>query len=148
MQSKYYLQSKIKSTGLAYICWFLLGCHYAYMGRWLAQILFWLTGGGLLIWAFIDLLRIPGMVNRHNLLISSQMETIDAKEKMDEFMKLQMLTGNRNSANNIAETNSQSTDKSISTDDKIEKLKKIKELLDNGILSQEEFDNEKTKILK
>jgi len=61
---------KKKSMGLAYLCWFLFGLHYAYMGKWGIQILFWLTGGGFLIWFFIDLFRIPGIVRNHNADIS------------------------------------------------------------------------------
>jgi hypothetical protein len=45
MGKKY--QYKIKSKKKAYRMWFLFGSHYAYLGKWLSQILLWLT---LLAW--------------------------------------------------------------------------------------------------
>lgn len=70
----YYLQSQMKSTGIAYVCWFLLGCHYAYLGRWGMQILYWVTLGGLGIWMILDLFLIPGKVERHNWRVAQAME--------------------------------------------------------------------------
>jgi len=57
---------KAKSSGVAYVLWFLLGWHYVYLRGWGIQFLFWLTLGGLWIWWFIDLFRIPGMVREYN----------------------------------------------------------------------------------
>lgn len=61
---------KSKSTGVAYILWLtgisLLGFHYAYVRKWGIQILYWLTAGGLLVWWFVDLFRVPGMVRDYN----------------------------------------------------------------------------------
>lgn len=79
--NKYLLQSKMKSTGTAYLCWFFLGCHYAYLGKWGIQILYWLTLGGVGIWMLIDLFRMGSIVNKHNSLIAQQIEEIDKKEK-------------------------------------------------------------------
>jgi len=81
--NKHYLMSKMKSTGTAYLCWFFLGCHYAYLGKWGLQILYWITIGGFGIWAIIDLFLIPTKVNNHNLKISMQIDEIDKKEKAD-----------------------------------------------------------------
>ncbi len=53
---------KMKSIPLSYIFWILFGSHYIYLGKWLTQIIFWLTIGGLLIWWLIDIFRIPLMV--------------------------------------------------------------------------------------
>tara|TARA_R110002167_G_scaffold220263_2_gene424869 strand:- start:815 stop:1009 length:195 start_codon:yes stop_codon:yes gene_type:complete len=54
--NKHLLQSQIKSTGTAYLLFlFLFGTHYAYLGKWGLQFLFWFTFGGLGFWAFIDL---------------------------------------------------------------------------------------------
>lgn len=85
--NKHYLMSKMKSTGSAYLCWFFLGCHYAYLGRWGLQILYWFTLGGIGIWALIDLFHIPSKVNKHNLRISSQIEAIEQKEKEEAHAK-------------------------------------------------------------
>lgn len=56
----------MKSIALGYVCWFVLGIHYGYLGKWGWQIIYWLTFGGLGVWALIDLFRIPGMVNNYN----------------------------------------------------------------------------------
>lgn len=79
--NKHYLLSKMKSTGTAYLCWFFLGCHYAYLGKWGLQILYWITLGGLGIWCLIDLFHIPSKINHHNLLISNQIEALEKREK-------------------------------------------------------------------
>lgn len=57
---------KGKSKGTAYLLLFLFGWHYTYLGKWQMQILFILTGGGLLIWAIIDLFRLSRMVEDYN----------------------------------------------------------------------------------
>lgn len=57
---------KSKNTGIAYLLWFFLGLHYAYLGQWGTQVIYWLTGGGFLIWAIIDLFRIPGLISNAN----------------------------------------------------------------------------------
>ncbi len=79
--------SKMKSTGIAYLCWLFLGCHYAYLGKWGLQILYWITLGGVGIWAFIDLFLIPSKVNRHNLLIANQIESIEKKEQEESLAR-------------------------------------------------------------
>ncbi|MCT4624780.1 MAG: TM2 domain-containing protein [Schleiferiaceae bacterium] len=56
----------MKSTAVSYLLWFFFGLHYIYLGKIGTQILYWITAGGLGIWAFIDLFRIPGMVERKN----------------------------------------------------------------------------------
>ena len=58
---------KAKSAGIAYLLWFFLGWHYAYVGKWGVQVLYWVTAGGLFFfWALPDLFRIPGIVRRVN----------------------------------------------------------------------------------
>lgn len=75
--NKYYLQSKMKSTGTAYLCWLFLGCHYAYLGKWGWQILYWCTLGGFGIWMLIDLFHIPSKVNNYNRTLSYQIENFE-----------------------------------------------------------------------
>lgn len=82
--NKFYLQSQIKFTGTAYLFWFLLGAHYAYLGKWGVQILYWLTLGGLGIWALIDLFKIPSKVDHYNAEIFAQLEEIEKREKNTE----------------------------------------------------------------
>jgi hypothetical protein len=79
--NKYQLQSEIKSSGTAFLFWFLLGAHYAYLGKWGVQCAYWLTLGGLGVWAFIDLFRISKMVKTINTDIQYQIDELDKKEK-------------------------------------------------------------------
>jgi len=85
--NKHYLQSQVKSTGVAYLCWFLFGAHYAYLGKWGIQILFWITLGGIGIWALIDLFTLSGKVNRYNADIFQQVEAIEKKEKENDHAR-------------------------------------------------------------
>ncbi len=85
--NKHYLQSQVKSTGTAYLFWFLLGAHYAYLGKWGIQILFWITFGGFGIWAIIDLFTMSGKVNKYNATIFQQIEAIEKKEKDDDYAR-------------------------------------------------------------
>lgn len=68
-QRREYLEEyrrKKKSYVFAYFSWVLVGFHYAYLGKWGVQLVFWLTCGGLFIWYFIDIFRIPGLVDNKN----------------------------------------------------------------------------------
>lgn len=62
----YVLTANKKDTGVTYLCWFFFGVHYFYLNKPLTNIIYWLTLGGLGIWAIIDLFRIPSMVREHN----------------------------------------------------------------------------------
>lgn len=79
--NKHYLQSKVRSTGTAYLFWFFLGAHYAYLGKWGIQVLYWLTIGGLGIWMLIDLFTMPGKVDKYNSALFQQIEEIETKER-------------------------------------------------------------------
>lgn len=65
-------QRKAKSTGVAYLLWFFFGLHHIHLGQWGMQLLYWLTFGGMLFWALIDLFRIPGLVDGVNRNIALQ----------------------------------------------------------------------------
>lgn len=88
--NKHYLISRFKSTGVAYLLWFFFGIHYAYLGKWGIQILYWVTCGGAGIWAFIDLFLIPGKVEKFNSQISFQIDQIERKEKEEELQRNMM----------------------------------------------------------
>lgn len=79
MKSKHELQSSFKGSGTAFMMWFFFGAHYAYLGKWGIQFLYWCTLGGLGFWAFIDLFRMGGMVRDYNAKISFQIEEIEEK---------------------------------------------------------------------
>jgi hypothetical protein len=78
-ENTHYLYSKMKSSGIAYLCWFFVGIHYAYLGKWGLQILYWITAGGLGVWAIIDLFLIPGKVDTYNYKISQQIMELERR---------------------------------------------------------------------
>lgn len=79
--NKHYLQSQIKSSGTAYLLWFFFGFHYAYLGKWGLQFLYWITFGGFFIWAIIDLFTLSGRVANHNALIFQQIDDIEKRDR-------------------------------------------------------------------
>ena len=89
--NKHYLMSKMKSSGIAHLCWFFVGCHYAYLGRWGTQILFWITACGLGVWYFLDLFLIPGKVNRHNRRIADQIQDLELRAEQDKYNRMKTL---------------------------------------------------------
>ena len=56
---------KSKSTAIAYVLWFF-GFQYAYVGKWGLLVLYWLTLGGVMIWWFVDIFRMPGVIRDYN----------------------------------------------------------------------------------
>lgn len=60
------LNSKEKNTSTAYICWFLFGVHYFYLGQPMKNILYWVTICGFGIWGLIDLFRMKSLVEESN----------------------------------------------------------------------------------
>lgn len=78
--NQHYLMSKMKSTGIAYLCWFFIGVHYAYLGKWFYQILFWLTLGGFGIWWVIDLFHIPTKIENYNYKVAKEIEKLEQQK--------------------------------------------------------------------
>ncbi len=60
-----YYKRRAKKLSTAYLLW-LLTLHYAYLGRWGTQILFWSTLGGFSVWWVVDFFRIRRMIARYN----------------------------------------------------------------------------------
>ena len=59
-------ERKIKSIALAYVFW-LFGLHYAYVGKWGLQFVFWFTVWGFFgLWWLVDLFRIPSIISNYN----------------------------------------------------------------------------------
>ncbi len=85
--NKYALQGRVKSVGTAYLFWFLLGAHYAYLGRWGLQLLFWITLGGLGVWFLLDLFLMSGKVEAYNASIYEQMDKIEKSEKDQDHQR-------------------------------------------------------------
>lgn len=85
---KNHLQSQIKSTSTAYLLFFLLfATHYAYLGKWGLQFLFWFTLGGLGIWALMDLFTMSSKVASHNANIYRQIDEIEKRERNDDQVR-------------------------------------------------------------
>ena len=82
MLNKSYLQSKLKSTGKAYLYFFFFGAHFLYLGKFFFQLLFWFTLGGLGIWALFDLFTLTVKVNMHNDSIFQKIEELEQEERV------------------------------------------------------------------
>jgi hypothetical protein len=94
--NKHYLQSQIKSTGTAYLLWFFFGFHYSYLGKWGVQILYWITFGGLGIWAIIDLFTLSGRIADHNAFIFQEIDGIEKSEREAEHARnLEMILASK-----------------------------------------------------
>jgi hypothetical protein len=52
--------------------WILFGLHYAYNRKIGLQFVYWFTLGGFFIWAFIDLFRMPLIVQGSNSIIARE----------------------------------------------------------------------------
>ncbi|HTE33890.1 MAG TPA: TM2 domain-containing protein [Chryseolinea sp.] len=85
--NKYELQGKLKSTTTAFLFWFFLAAHFAYLGKWGIQILFWITIGGLGVWWFIEVFLISGRIQKYNASIYQQLDELDKREKADDLAK-------------------------------------------------------------
>lgn len=60
-----YNRKKI-SAGMAYLCWLCFGFHYLYLRKYVTQVLFTCTIGGLLGWWCVDFFRLSSLVKHHN----------------------------------------------------------------------------------
>lgn len=69
------LARRRKSTLVAYLAWLLLGWHYAYVGKWGLQLLYWITLGGCGLWILLDFFRMPGIVARYNEEVTDTITT-------------------------------------------------------------------------
>jgi len=85
--NKYQLQGEIKSTGVAILFWFLIVAHFAYLNKWVIQIIFWITIGGLGVWWLIELFLIPGRVSSYNAEIYQKIDEIEKNEKAEDLAK-------------------------------------------------------------
>ena len=149
----------MKSKLIAYLLWFFLGSlgiHKFYLHKWfwgflylissVVGILALLTGIVFLapivaitgIGWFVDLFILGTQVESYNLKKSVNKISRATAELATETVNYVQNT-NLNSVNNVNQTQQQNS--------KVEKLRKLKSLLDSGVLTQEEFEIEKQKIL-
>jgi hypothetical protein len=59
------LRRRQRSLLVAYLTW-VVGWHYAYLGRWGLLVVFLVTAGGLGVWWLVDAVRLPGLVAAAN----------------------------------------------------------------------------------
>ena len=91
MKTKRELQGEIKSKGTAFLMYWFLGAHYAYLGKWGIQLAYWFTLGGLGIWLMVDLFRIGGLVKRYNNLIYEELEELEEAKDQRNLERLAAL---------------------------------------------------------
>ena len=91
MKTKRELQGEIKSKGTAFVMYWFLGAHYAYLGKWGIQLAYWFTLGGLGIWLMVDLFRIGGLVKRYNNLIYEELEELEEAKDQRNLERLAAL---------------------------------------------------------
>ena len=91
MRTKRELQGEIKSKGTAFVMYWFLGAHYAYLGKWGIQLAYWFTLGGLGIWLMVDLFRVGGLVKRYNNLIYEELEELEEEKHNKQLEKLAAL---------------------------------------------------------
>lgn len=63
---------RAKNIIIPYILHFFVPAHYLYLDKLVMQLLFWFTLGGLGLWWFIDIFRIPSLVKRRNAEIADE----------------------------------------------------------------------------
>jgi hypothetical protein len=91
MKTKRELQGEIKSKGTAFLMYWFLGAHYAYLGKWGIQLAYWFTLGGLGIWLMVDLFRVGGLVKRYNNLIYEELDELEEEKHNKQLEKLAAL---------------------------------------------------------
>lgn len=76
------LYEEIKPIGTVYVYWLLFGTHYAYFGKWGMQVLYWITLGGLGVWAIKDFVRMPEMIVEHRESVFRKIEEFEKAKKV------------------------------------------------------------------
>jgi len=84
---RYRLESKVRNIGIAYLLFFFVGAHYAYLKQWGLQILFWITFGGLGIWWLIDLIRMSNLVDDYNDPIFDELDWMDEQDRKHNYLR-------------------------------------------------------------
>lgn len=78
----------MKTNGIAYLLWLLglvgfCGIHRFYAGKWITGLLWLFTGGLLFIGQLIDLLLIPGQIERAN--VRDEVRSIRAHRRAAQY---------------------------------------------------------------
>lgn len=132
----------MKSKIIAFLLWLFLGgfgVHRFYLHKWGTGILCLLTVGLAGIGWIIDLFLLGTMVDNYNMkknIKKISTATANIASETENYVQNTNYQIPQNANTNQNESNP-----------KVEKLRNIKSLFDAGILSQEEFEREKQKIL-
>lgn len=59
------LSTRKKSMAMGYLSWMMMS-HYLYTGKWLKQVIFWGTLGGVFLWWFLDMFLMYFVVDSYN----------------------------------------------------------------------------------
>lgn len=76
------LYEKIKPIGTVYFYWLFFGVHYTYFEKWDKQVLYWITLGGLGVWAIRDFVRMPEMIVEHRESVFRKIEELEKVKKV------------------------------------------------------------------
>lgn len=74
--------------------------HYAFLGKWQMQFLFWLSLGGCFIWWIIDIFRIKKIVNNAN--VELQNNILFEIKSVNIFEKQEVIKTSRNTRVRLA----------------------------------------------
>ena len=126
-----------KSKGVAFALWLFLGffgAHKFYVNKTGLGILYFFTGGLFGIGWMIDIFTIWGDVDYCNLMLSGR-------------FGMSAQTAVNTNTNRIVVNVDTKQKKEENSECFIEKLKKLSELKEIGVLTEDEFNTQKTKLL-
>ncbi len=124
----------MKSKLSAYLLWFFLGsmgAHKFYLNKTGMGILYFLTFGIFGIGLLIDLFTLGGQVDTYNALYGRQFGSLNQNISNDNNIVINTPGNDSKESNSISE-----------------RLIELHDLKEKGILSEEEYANQKTKVLE
>lgn len=122
----------MKSKTTAYLLWFFFGwlsAHRFYLGKTGSGILYLFTGQLFFIGWILDFFLISGMVDQYNAIYGRGGGNVNTNTNMNNIVV------------NVGDSGQSKSP------DMQEQLQKLAELKEKGLLSEEEFNAQKTKLL-
>ncbi len=145
----------MKSKAIAFLLWlllgFLLGFHRFYLHKWFTGVLYIVFTAVAIICMFLHLPFIWGIVGLYALVdlftIGTQVDSYNLKKQMMQTAENMSQIAYQQAQNQSTPQQSAQISSANNENDIYKKLSDLKSLLDSGIITQAEFDAEKTKIL-